>query len=63
MNINELQQRSGMTQREIAQALGITQPSVSKWRKAVPIERCADIERVTGIPRNVLRPDIFEARP
>ena len=37
--------------------------AVLHWRKrGVPIERCGDIERVTGgaVKRHELRPDIFD---
>lgn len=33
--------------------------AVSKWRRRVPAERCADIERATGVTRAELRPDLF----
>lgn len=42
----------------LADKLGITQPSVSQWGK-IPVERVLDIERLTGIPRHDLRPDIY----
>lgn len=37
---------------------GITPQAISQWRK-VPIERLADVEAATGIPREQLRPDVF----
>lgn len=49
-----------------AAALGIDNPSViANWRtrKQVPAERVLEIERVTGISRHDLRPDIFGAIP
>lgn len=42
----------------IARALGITAWAVAKWRR-VPAERVLAVERITGIPRHVLRPDIY----
>lgn len=45
-----------------AVALGIHNPSVvANWRlrNRVPAERVLDIERITGISRHELRPDIF----
>ena len=45
----------------LARGLGITQPSVSSWRQ-IPAARVLDIEALTGISRNVLRPDLY-ARP
>jgi DNA-binding transcriptional regulator YdaS (Cro superfamily) len=42
----------------LARRLGITQPAVSQWKQTPP-KRVLDIERITGISRHVLRPDIF----
>ncbi len=42
---------------KIARELGVTRPAILKWRQ-VPAERLPDVERITGIPRHELRPDI-----
>lgn len=42
----------------LASALGITPGAISQWDR-VPIERVAEVEQLTGIPRKQLRPDIF----
>ena len=42
----------------LARALGISQPAVSSWKR-VPTDRVMAVEAVTGIPRAVLRPDLF----
>jgi DNA-binding transcriptional regulator YdaS (Cro superfamily) len=44
----------------LAKALGgtLTSQAVSQWRK-VPAERVLDVERITGISRHDLRPDVF----
>lgn len=42
---------------KLAASLGITQAAVSMWTR-VPAERLPDVERITGIPRHHLRPDI-----
>ena len=36
----------------------ITQQAVSQWRR-VPAERAIEVERVTGVSRRELRPDIY----
>lgn len=43
---------------QLAKALGITHGAVSQWRR-IPAERALEIERITGIPRSELRPDLY----
>jgi len=42
----------------LASALGIFPSALSQWAQ-VPSERCLEVERVTGISRYELRPDVF----
>jgi DNA-binding transcriptional regulator YdaS (Cro superfamily) len=42
----------------LARGLGIKPQSIIKWTR-VPAERCVEVERLTGVPREVLRPDLF----
>ena len=44
---------------ELAKQLGITPSSITQW-KQVPAERVLQVERITGISRNELRPDLYE---
>ncbi|MGL5934660.1 MAG: transcriptional regulator [Cetobacterium sp.] len=46
----------------LADTLGITVQAVSQWTR-VPIERCLDVERATGVSRYRLRPDIYGCEP
>lgn len=44
----------------LAEAMEITPGAIAQWDK-VPAERLGDVARVTGIPMEALRPDIFKA--
>jgi DNA-binding transcriptional regulator YdaS (Cro superfamily) len=45
---------------KLANGLNITRAAVSQWDR-VPADRVADVERITGIPRHVLRSDLYPA--
>lgn len=42
----------------LAAALGIKAPSIYSWQR-VPAERVLEVERVSGVSRHRLRPDIY----
>lgn len=44
---------------QLARKIGISQPSVSTWTR-VPAQRVIAVESATGVPRNNLRPDLYE---
>src|SRR3954469_15086458 len=46
----------------LARKIGIAQPSVSNWSR-VPADRVLMIEAVTGVSRELLRPDLYDERP
>jgi TorA maturation chaperone TorD len=46
----------------LAQKIGISQPSVSNWAR-VPADRVISVEAVTGVARDVLRPDLYATQP
>lgn len=48
------------SQAALARALGIAQPSIAGWRR-VPATRVLAVEAASGVPRHVLRPDVFPA--
>ncbi|MHA6684466.1 Cro/CI family transcriptional regulator [Mesorhizobium sp. A556] len=50
------------TKSRLAEALNITPGAIAQW-KQVPPDRAIDVERVTGISRHLLRPDVFGAVP
>ena len=43
---------------KLAVELGITHSAVSQWRR-VPAERVLAVERLTGVSRHDLRPDLY----
>lgn len=49
----------------LAAQLGISHQAVAKWlrRGRPPAERCLEIERVTGVSRYDLRPDVYGEKP
>ncbi|MGV1867192.1 MULTISPECIES: Cro/CI family transcriptional regulator [unclassified Rhizobium] len=46
----------------LARALGIKHTSLYSWPR-VPAERVLEFERITGISRHEIRPDVFGERP
>lgn len=47
---------------KLAAALGISSQAVSNWNNC-PAERVLDVERLTGVSRYRLRPDVFGPDP
>lgn len=47
---------------KLASALGVRHSTPLNW-KAIPPHHCPVIEQVFGIPREELRPDLFDRRP
>jgi TorA maturation chaperone TorD len=43
---------------QLARKIDIAQPSVSNWSR-VPAQRVIAVENATGVPRKVLRPDLY----
>lgn len=54
----------------LARQMGLTYQSVRKWERAwnekrfksIPAERAIEIERIAGIERHLLRPDLWDAQ-
>lgn len=44
---------------KLASDLGVSRMAVYQW-KEVPANRLVEIEQLTGIPRQDLRPDLYE---
>lgn len=44
----------------VARKLGVSPSTITRWSsEGIPADRVLEIERVTGIPRRELRPDLF----
>jgi len=51
----------GRKQIYLAEKLGVEPMTVSKWGKnGVPAERVVEVERVSGVHRHVIRPDLYD---
>lgn len=42
----------------LARAIGITRAAICQWDR-IPADRIVEIERLTGVPRSELRPDLY----
>lgn len=47
------------SQVKLAKLLGITHQAINKWRD-VPTRHIIAVERITGVHRSLLRPDLYE---
>lgn len=43
---------------KLSLALGLSRGAASQWTR-IPVEHVLKVERLTGIPRQILRPDIY----
>lgn len=43
---------------KLSKALGISAQAISQWRR-VPPTRVLEVERISGVPRHLLRPDLY----
>jgi sulfate adenylyltransferase subunit 2 len=64
-DLKTLFRASGLSQRDIAAALGRSEGAISQWvngERGIPADLVVKLERITGIPRHTLRPDLWESR-
>jgi DNA-binding transcriptional regulator YdaS (Cro superfamily) len=47
--------------RALARAVGVSSPSIMAWTR-IPAHRILQVEMLTGIPREKLRPDLYRKR-
>lgn len=58
----ELLESRGLRMAGLARAIGVNKSTITRWAAGrVPAERVLDVERVTGVPRHELRPDLYPA--
>ena len=51
----------GLNLSRLAEAVGVDKATVTRWaQRRIPAERVNEVSRVTGLPKENLRPDIFD---
>lgn len=61
-HLQKLLREKNLKLADLARAFGVEKSSVTWWSKnKIPAERVLEVERVTGIDRHLLRPDIYPA--
>lgn len=50
--------KSAGSKRKLALQIGIAAQNLTHWKR-VPAERVLSVEKITGVAREVLRPDIY----
>lgn len=66
LNLRTWREGAGKTTEAAAKEAGVTVAMWSRWengRRQVPAERVLEIERITGVSRHDLRPDVFGPAP
>lgn len=43
----------------LARLLKVTHQAIAQWDE-VPLKRILDVEKATGVPREILRPDMYQ---
>lgn len=58
--LKKLVKARGLKLIDLSRGLGVDKATVTRWaQKRIPAERVVEIERITGIPRHDLRPDLY----
>ena len=57
----ELLDGAGTNQAGLAQRVGVSRQLINKWKTVeVPATHVIKLEKVTGVPREKIRPDVFD---
>ncbi|MCX5495403.1 YdaS family helix-turn-helix protein [Kaistia dalseonensis] len=60
INLASLLAPRGLRLIDVARAVSVNKATVTRWaQKHVPAERVLEVERITGISRHDLRPDLY----
>ena len=61
-NLKEIIYAKGHKLNQLASEIGVDKATVTRWvQTKIPAEKVGDFERLTGISRQVLRPDLWPA--
>ena len=59
-NLVEKLRERGIKLVDVAHVAAVNKSTVTRWlQKRIPAERVLEVERITGVPRHELRPDIY----
>lgn len=61
--IFRFRKESGLSAKEVADKFGVDRATLLRWeieKPAIPVKRLEDAERITGMSRIDLRPDLFK---
>lgn len=64
MTLTEHMDRAGLSDADVADRLEVSAEAVRLWRKGkrqITAARAVEIERIFGMPRHELRPDLWAA--
>jgi DNA-binding transcriptional regulator YdaS (Cro superfamily) len=62
-SLKALLKRQNIKPATLARELKVDKSQITRWaQKKVPAERVLDVERITGISRHEMRPDVFGAK-
>jgi DNA-binding transcriptional regulator YdaS (Cro superfamily) len=63
-SIRGYRETQGVRLDDLAARLGVNKSTLWRWEEGqVPAERVLEVERVTGVSRHALRPDVFGPQP
>ena len=59
-NLRILLKSKGFNLGQLAEAVGVDKATVTRWaQRRIPAERVNEVSRITGLQKEILRPDLF----